>query len=1240
MVERAVELGLPGIGISEHESLGNSIDVEILQEQVRQEHPDFKIVHCNEIYLTDTREMGQKYYHFILIALDEIGFHMMSELSSTAWLNGYFDRGLMRVPTLKSDVEDVIKRYGQGHIYASQACLGSEISTYVLKMHECQEKGDKEGRKHWHDEIVKFVKWCTDTFGKDNFCFEIQPSRSHDQLIVNNVMPSIAKAFKLPMCITCDAHYLTKEDAPIHKAFLNSKQGDREVDEFYSATWLQSEDEILEHLEGTPVDYEQCCKDSMAIFDRVQGFTLRKPQEVPEAPVPFRPKRHVECSKYPTLSKLYESDSVQERFWVNECIDQLKERGLYNDQYVSRLEEEADVMDYIGQKLDTCIFAYSLFMRHYIDLIWNCGSTVGVGRGSAGGGLSHWLLGITGTDPIVSGSFFWRFLNKERVELPDIDIDVCPSKRETVFEETRKETGELGCVHVCTYTTLTTKATIKLAGRGYRSKECPSGIPLEETEYISSLVPSERGFLWPLKDVINGNPEKGRKASAQFNAEIEKYPGLKEILFKIEGLVVQAGIHASGVIYPPKEDYYRYGPFMKAKNGTIITQYSLHMAESAGATKIDWLVTEVQEVITQCIEELQQAGYIEKDLTLREAYDKYVSPDAIPLDDPDTWDAIDRADVLKLFQLDSMIGRQGARLIKPRSIEELTAVNALIRLMADEGEERPMDRYVRHKAHPEDWEKELDEYGLSEDEKAVLHKHFDSSYGVCYAQEQMMMALMDPGICGFDFKASNNSRKIVAKKKFDQIESLHKQIVESAVSPAMAEYVWDVVVKPSLGYSFSNVHGYSYSIIGYQCAWLATHYPKVFWNTACLRVDSGVEDDATTSYDKISKAVGNILNAGIKVLPININKSGYMFEPDEKTQSILCGLKALIGINGDTVQQIIENRPYSSFNDFREKVPLNKTAMISLIKAHAFDCFEPRYEVMTQYITEQSEPKSKLTMANLQGLLDRNLIPADYQLQVRTFVFNKSLRANCKLKEWYTLEGRYYRFYEKFFDIDELEDIDGKLCISQKKWQKMYTKMMEPVKKYIIENQEALLKQFNHTLFDEQWGKYASGTKGSWDMSSLGFYSAKHELDGIEYDKYGLSRFSSLPEEPVEVESRGKFKTYKLTRICGTVVAKDDTRSTFTLLTPDSGSVDVKLPREIYAHYNRKIVLEESGSKITEEGWFTRGTLLMACGYRQGNMFRLKRYKSTPSLLLYSMAITDGGRIVCTGSRLGDDDEV
>ena len=166
-----------------------------------------------------------------------------------------------------------------------------------------------------------------------------------------------------------------------------------------------------------------------------------------------------------------------------------------------------------------------------------------------------------------------------------------PSKREEILAKTREETGELGCVHVCTYGVLTTKAAIKCAARGYRSAEYPTGIPLEEAEYLSSLVPAERGFLWTLSDTINGNPDKGRKPNKNFVQEVDKYPGLKNILFKIEGLTVQAGIHASGVLYPPKSNYYRYGPFMRAKNGMIVTQYSLHMAEAAGGCKIDWLVT-------------------------------------------------------------------------------------------------------------------------------------------------------------------------------------------------------------------------------------------------------------------------------------------------------------------------------------------------------------------------------------------------------------------------------------------------------------------------------------------------------------------------------------------------------------------------------------------------------------------------------------------------------------------------
>lgn len=385
-------------------------------------------------------------------------------------------------------------------------------------------------------------------------------------------------------------------------------------------------------------------------------------------------------------------------------------------------------------------------------------------------------------------------------------MDVCPSKREKILEETRKETGELGCVHVCTYGVLSTKAAIKCAARGYRSSEYPNGISIEDAEYLTSLIPSERGFLWSLSDTINGNPSKGRKPNKKFVSEIENYPGLKDILFKIEGLIVQSGIHASGVLYPPKSNYYRYGPFMRAKNGMIVTQYSLEKAEKAGGVKIDWLVTEVQEIITLCIQELQQAGYIEKDLTLREAYNKYLAPGVLPLDDEKIWDEIDKAEILKLFQLNSDVGRQGTKLIKPRNIYELTAVNALIRLMADEGAERPMDRYVRFKADPQEWEKEMDSYGLAAHEKEVMHKHLDSSYGVCYSQEQMMLILMDEDICGFDLKESDKARKIVAKKKANEIPIFKEKVLSAAKSPALGKYVWEMAITPSLGYSF-NVTG-------------------------------------------------------------------------------------------------------------------------------------------------------------------------------------------------------------------------------------------------------------------------------------------------------------------------------------------------------------------------------------------------------------------------------------------------
>lgn len=1248
LIDYAIQIGLAGICFSEHEHLGNSITINKLQQQYQETNPNFKIAHGNEIYLTDTRDSGQQYYHFLLIALDACGFQMLTELSSTSWINGFYDRGLYRVPTLKSEIEDIIKRYGKGHIYASTACIGGYMGKQILALHEAEYIGNIQGRKQAHDNIVQFILWCKQTFGDNNFALEVQPGISEEQLIVNNFMPTLAKVFDLPICLTSDAHFLRKEDRAIHKAFLNSKEAEREVDQFYQSCWLHNQEENLAALQGTSLDYETMCANSINIMNRIEDYSLLRNQEVPVAPVPYFPKEaatsHV-FQQYPTLDKLSHSDNEQERAWVNLCYQELQNKQLVNDTYMARLEEEADTQNVIGEKLGTCIFAYPLFLRHYIDLIWECGSTVGTGRGSAGGGLSHWLLGITQTNPIKTKSYFWRFLNKSRQELPDVDIDICPSKREEILDKTREETGQLGCVHVCTYGVLSTKAAIKCAARGYRSDEYLDGIPLEEAEYLSSLIPSERGFLWSLHDCFYGNEEKGRKPNGKFISEVNKYPGLKDILERIEGLIVQAGIHASGVIYPPKNDYYRYGPFMVAKNGMMVTQYSLHDSEAAGSCKIDWLVTEVQQQLVECIHELQKAGYIEPNLTLREAYNKYLTPEALPLNDDKLWSAIDSGTILKLFQFDSQVGSQGIKAIQPRNVEELTAVNALIRLMAEDGQESPIDKYVRQKNNPQIWINEMNGYGLTPKEQQLLKKYLGESYGLCYSQEQLMLVLMDSDICNFSMEEANKARKLISKKQMDKIPQLREEVHQAAKSTALGNYVWDIVVKPSLGYSFARVHGYSYSLIACQCAYLAAYYPIVYWNTACLRVDAGIEEEDSTSYDKIAKAIGNMVARGVSVVPVDINRSGYFFEPDEDNNAILYGMKSLNGVGGEIIDTIIKNRPYTSLQDFIDKTKSNKTVTISLIKSGAFDQFGDREKIFADYLRQQSNPKTKLTMQNFKGLMEADLLPQDLDFQKRLFVFNKALRANKKVEDIYVVNYNYYDFYEQFFDVDELEPIYDTLGINQKKWQKMYTKAMEPAKKYIQEHQQELLDKMNNSLFQEQWNRYAAGNVSAWEMDSMGYYYHEHELAKVKQSWYNIYEYDNLPDEP-EVEYTFKrngrdIPIFKTCRIMGTVIGKNNTKATVNLLTVGSGVVTVKFDLDYFAKYNRRISENVGGvNKVVETGFFNRGVKLVVNGYKRGNLFRAKAYRKSPSKQLYRITeIRDDGTMCMTHLRYGETED-
>lgn len=427
LINKAIELGLSGIAITDHECLSAHMEVNQYAKKLRETNPDFVIALGNEIYLTDTRTPKQKYYHFILIAKDAIGYEALCKLSSVAWYSSYKTGKMERVPTLKKELEYIMKDY-KGHVIATTACLGGELPTLGLAMDEAIANGDNELATTYYNKIIEFINFCQDIFGKDDFYIECAPSTRKEQIHANFKLYNIAKAMGIKMTVGTDAHYLTKEDRPIHKAYLTSKEGEREVDDFYEFSRLMDYKECYSLLRDGFANYEEdpdsittwIMNNTLEIQNKIQFYSLEKHQQVPEVEVTDYPKSTWwgvnnpdadEIENYPNLRRLFTSDNIQERYWVNECWTALNEKiGVWYEHldYVARLEEEARVKSVIGEKLQTCMFAYPNTLKHYIDLFWECGSTVGAGRGSACSALNHYLLGITQLDPIAWGLPFWR----------------------------------------------------------------------------------------------------------------------------------------------------------------------------------------------------------------------------------------------------------------------------------------------------------------------------------------------------------------------------------------------------------------------------------------------------------------------------------------------------------------------------------------------------------------------------------------------------------------------------------------------------------------------------------------------------------------------------------------------------------------------------------------------------------------------------------------------------------------
>lgn len=444
LIDKAIELGLSGIAITDHESLSAHMTVNQYAKKIKEKYPNFKIALGNEIYLTDDRSTGQKYYHFILIAKDAIGYRALKELSSIAWQNLYVDRKMERVPLLKNELKSVVEKY-KGHLIATTACIGGELGTCLLKAVEYKEQENNYELYQILKQIDTFLTFCQNLFGED-FYLEIAPSTAADQKLVNHMIYKIGHKYGIKVEVATDSHYLTKEDRPIHKAYLNSKDGEREVDKFYEFAHLMTYDEVFDlitpcfiylDIEEQPEEIaKKILNNTLEIQNKIEDFSLERKQIIPKVEVLDYKKGFIPIEwidKYPIICSLINSDNIQERYWINECIKALQEKQLYyNENYLARLEIEADIIRDIGEKLDDCLFAYFNTFKHYIDLFWDCGSIVGPGRGSATGFLSNYLLGITQLDPIRWGLPYWRFLNKERAELPSLILILGSCKKRTL----------------------------------------------------------------------------------------------------------------------------------------------------------------------------------------------------------------------------------------------------------------------------------------------------------------------------------------------------------------------------------------------------------------------------------------------------------------------------------------------------------------------------------------------------------------------------------------------------------------------------------------------------------------------------------------------------------------------------------------------------------------------------------------------------------------------------------------
>ena len=578
LIEYAVELGHEVVAITDHEAVCNAVKVEKIYKKIKKDHPDFRVILGNEIYLCrnglnakNFNKDYDRYWHFVLLAKNAVGHKQIREISTRAWRRSYMARGMRRVPTYYQDLIDIIGE-NRGHVIGTTACLGGALPTQLLKY---RETGDQELYE-------KIIVWCEQMewiFGAGNFYLELQPAANREQKYVNRMLLDIAKTYHFPYIITTDSHYLRKEDKPIHKAYLNSQNGDREVDDFYATTYMMSTEELESFLDLSKEELQEAYANIHRIKEMCEDYSLLKPLKIPQ--LPWRDlgsytidQRHW-ISKIPYLEKFWESDYEGDQELADAIVLKVQEDERLREQNIYDAINECLEMTWISSEVNkTHWSAYYLNLQKIIEECWNAGTLVGCGRGSGVGFILLYLLGITQINPKweTTVTHPWRFLNPERVSVLDVDVDIEGGRRKQVLEHLRKVYGEDRVANVATFGTEKSKSAILTACRGL-------GIDVDIAQYLASMIVADRGMLRTLDQTFYGDEESDFAPNKQFVYEMtENYPEVWQVAKKIEGLVCRLGEHAGGVIFVD-ENFENSTALMRAPNGDIMTQFDLHDCE-------------------------------------------------------------------------------------------------------------------------------------------------------------------------------------------------------------------------------------------------------------------------------------------------------------------------------------------------------------------------------------------------------------------------------------------------------------------------------------------------------------------------------------------------------------------------------------------------------------------------------------------------------------------------------------